>query len=136
MQPSVDKNGYIRFDLIGDNGKRKGMYVHQIVALTYLPNPNNKPYVNHLDHNKANNSVENLQWCTHLENIRHDWSMGRRRALTSEQAAKTNNWARVERIRQLYATGRYTQVEIGKLMGIPQPTVSVIVRNKQWRNEQ
>lgn len=60
------------------NGVRKDRYVHRLVALAFLPNPNNLPYVNHLDHNIHNNKVENLEWCTTSENARHSYESGRR----------------------------------------------------------
>ena len=53
------------------NGKMKNMYIHRLVAMAFIPNPENKPCVGHKDHNKANNTVENLYWCTHAENTQH-----------------------------------------------------------------
>lgn len=135
MVASKDKNGYLRYPMVGDNKKRKGMYAHQLVALAFLPNPKSKPFVNHKDHDKSNNTLENLEWCTHLENIRHDWATGVRKA--PPQGA--DNWnskyptSLILKIRQLYHDG-HTQMDIKRLLGIPQPTISVIVRRKQWRN--
>lgn len=53
------------------NGKRKGHLVHRLVAAAFIPNPNNKPEVNHKDRNPLNNCVENLEWVTRLENMHH-----------------------------------------------------------------
>ena len=50
------------------NGKNKGMYIHRLLALTYIPNPDNKPQVDHIDRNNLNNEISNLRWVTHLEN--------------------------------------------------------------------
>lgn len=51
------------------NGEQKLYSVHRLVAMTYIPNPDNLPEVNHLDENKENNCVSNLEWCTHIENM-------------------------------------------------------------------
>jgi hypothetical protein len=135
MVPGIDKNGYVRYSLISDNGKRKGMYAHQIVALTYIPNPSNKPNVNHKDFDKANNSISNLEWCTHLENIRHDWKYNRRKKL--EGVANPGNKypeSLIIKLRRLFDTGEYTQMELARNFNMPFPTIHVIVRRKQWRN--
>ena len=53
------------------NKKRKAFLVHRLIALTYIPNPENKPDINHLDGNPLNNNVSNLEWCTKTENMKH-----------------------------------------------------------------
>lgn len=53
---------------ITDNGKRKNVYIHRLVAEAFIPNPNNYPIINHKDENKQNNNVENLEWCSYLYN--------------------------------------------------------------------
>ena len=58
------------------NGKRKNIKVHKAIAETFIDNPNNLPVINHIDGNKENNCVENLEWCTYQENSFHAWDLG------------------------------------------------------------
>lgn len=58
------------------NGKRKQYAVHRLVALTFIPNPNSYPQINHIDGNKDNNAVDNLEWCDGSYNIRHAHANG------------------------------------------------------------
>ena len=56
---------------LSKQGKRKMYSLHRLVAETFIPNPNNYPCVNHLDENKQNNSVDNLEWCTYKYNCNY-----------------------------------------------------------------
>lgn len=60
--------GYYQVKLYKD-GKKLNKYVHQLVASAFISNPKNYSEINHIDYNKENNCVENLEWCTHIENI-------------------------------------------------------------------
>lgn len=64
------KTGYLECNLCKD-GLTHTKAVHRLVAETFIPNPDNKPQVNHKDGNKLNNNVDNLEWCTAAENVRH-----------------------------------------------------------------
>jgi hypothetical protein len=70
LKPISRSNGYVSVTLMQD-GKGKSMYVHRLVAITFLKNKENKAAVNHKNGNKTDNTVDNLEWVTHTENIRH-----------------------------------------------------------------
>mgnify|MGYP003679769220 CR=1 FL=1 len=66
LNPSLTKKGYLNITLY-KNGKSKTHYIHGLLALTYIPNPENKPTVDHIDINPSNNSLSNLRWATEAE---------------------------------------------------------------------
>ena len=67
---------YLTVALINDNGERKTKFIHRLVAETYIPKKDNKLIVNHIDGNKYNNHVSNLEWVTVSENIQHAYDTG------------------------------------------------------------
>ena len=69
LKPDYSNKGYACV-ILCKNGKNKQRRVHILVAETFIPNPLNLPEVNHKDENKANNCVDNLEWCTHQENMK------------------------------------------------------------------
>ena len=68
LKPRLDKDTYKIVTLKSDDKKTKIMKVHRLVGLTFIPNPDNKPFIDHIDRNKSNNSITNLRWATRLEN--------------------------------------------------------------------
>ena len=73
-----DKDGYFKLSYRMINGKNTSSFIHRLVALAFISNPNNKKVVNHKDSNRKNNKVTNLEWCTAKENIHHDFIKGTR----------------------------------------------------------
>lgn len=71
LKTETTDKGYLRVDLIDENGKRQHHKVHRLVAKAFIPNSHNKPQVNHKDGNKQNNSITNLEWVTDSENKEH-----------------------------------------------------------------
>lgn len=76
LKQRPDKKGYMRIDIKNNLGRKKYYGVHRLVAEAFIPNPDNKPQVNHKDGNKANNNADNLEWVTNGENQKHAYRMG------------------------------------------------------------
>lgn len=79
--------GYMRV-MVSVNGKYRNVYVHRLVAEVFVDNPNHYDEINHIDENKTNNVYTNLEWCTHLYNMRY----GRRLDKARETKYRTGSW--------------------------------------------
>ena len=71
MKPALDRGGYLKICLTDFNHKKHTIKIHRLVAENFLENTKNKGQVNHIDGNKLNNRVDNLEWCTQSENMQH-----------------------------------------------------------------
>lgn len=85
---SLAKNGYFIVTL-SNNGTNCKCYIHRLVAQTFIPNPLKKLYVNHIDGNKQNDRVDNLEWCTPSENNFHAFRIGLR-TITKKQRKQSS----------------------------------------------
>lgn len=83
LKGCVFNNGY-KYALLTINGKKKSFGIHRLVAEYFIPNPQSLPIVNHIDGNKLNNNVENLEWVTQSKNVQHSYE----KELTSKATGK------------------------------------------------
>lgn len=95
LKPQNDNKGYL-FVMLSKNSIRKNYKLHRLVAEHFLENPMNYNVVNHKDGNKHNNSVENLEWCTHGENNQHAWDMMLNKN-TKKQRETASKWCKENR---------------------------------------
>ena len=82
LTPSANEKGYLYVSLY-KNGEQKRYRIHRLVAEAYLPNPNNLLQVNHKDENKANNCLQNLEWCNAKYNV--NYGTGTKRSANSRK---------------------------------------------------
>lgn len=75
LKTHTQNSGYQQITFTIDRSRKKHL-VHRLVATAFIPNPDNKPHVNHIDGDKANNAASNLEWCTVSENILHARALG------------------------------------------------------------
>lgn len=78
LKPKIEKNGYLRVTLYNGRKDFATFSIHRLVALAFIPNPNNYLCVNHKDENPQNNNVNNLEWCTHKYNSNYGTAIKRR----------------------------------------------------------
>ena len=90
LKQCTDKKGYKRVKLFAD-GKTLNTRVHRLVALAFIPNPENLPQVNHKDEIKSNNLVENLEWCSAQYNTMYGTRLERRKRTFERKRARYEN---------------------------------------------
>lgn len=91
MKQSMHTKGYKTVSLTKDS-KTKTMFVHRLVAETFIDNPDNLPFINHKDEDKTNNFVDNLEWCTNEYNLNYGTARKRQsRALKGKKHTKEHN---------------------------------------------
>ena len=115
--------GYLKVKIEGSTYS-----VHRLVAMTYIPNPKNKPCVCHKDNDRTNNRVENLYWGTYKENTQQMMREGRNRG----QFKSTHTKQQINLILEKYTTGKYSQIQLAKLVGLKsQGRISRIINKYQ-----
>jgi len=126
------KTGY-RFVILSKDNKSKNFYVHKLVAQAFITNNKNKSQVNHIDGNKLNNTVTNLEWCTPLENSRH--------AIAHNLVPKGQDLsyskltlAQVNYIREQILNSYYRgmQKDLANKFNVSTATISLIKNNINW----
>ena len=134
----VNKDGRVTYVLTDKNGVTKRKYAHQLVGQTFIPNPLNKRYINHIDGNPFNNKIENLEWCTIAENNRHSREV-LKRGITANSGEKHHmsklNKNTVLQIRSLYKNKKGTLRSLAKQFGVASPTIFSVIHNRTWKTD-
>lgn len=124
LTPKIHRCGYLFVRLERDDGVSKNHYIHRLVALTFLPNPEGKDQVNHIDGIKTHNYATNLEWTTNRENVQHamDTGLWKHWHLTDELCHQA--------CRMLVAN--IPIVQISAELNVPYDTIYAIKRRQNW----
>ena len=127
-----NSNGYRRVVLKKDR-IRLQIDIHILVARAFVPNPNNYQQVNHIDANKSNNEVSNLEWCTQKMNANHALELGLLKITRgSERSTAKLTEDKVIAIREMYKTGLYPMCMLSQMFSVAKTTVQNIVNRTKW----
>lgn len=129
-------NGYLKTKLYNGSGKFWNTPVHRLVATVFIENPNNYPIINHIDGDKTNNHIDNLEWCTQSHNNRHAYRTGLKRLenytgegnptskLTTEQVLS---------IRREYSAGTTSINKLAKKYNTVAGNIYFILKRQTWK---
>lgn len=129
LKPCKVKCGYFMIQL----GRRNYYYLYRLIAMHFVSKKEDQNFVNHLDGNKLNNDLNNLEWCTQAENNRHANATGLS-AKGESIAGAILNPAIVIKIRNLYDTGKHSQSALGRMFNCAQPTILNVVNKRTWKH--
>lgn len=125
-----EKNGGYQYVNLYRGGTVKHVYIHRLVAEAFIPNLDNLPEVNHIDCDKANNHVSNLEWCDRHRNLQHSYDHGLKRVGETHGCAKLTE----DDVREIRALrGKATGKEISQMFGVAPCTVSAIQLHRIWK---
>ena len=126
MRPAAGSDGYMA-TVIRVNDKKINVAIHRLVAQAFIPNPDNKAQVNHIDGNKKNNSISNLEWVSQHENIIHAIETGLRDNYLPRKYSKK----KIHKVCKLLEKGLLTS-EISAKTGVSKSVIKSIRRGKSW----
>lgn len=131
----IKQDGYLYVRIRLKDHSEKCLFIHRLVALAFIPNPRNKPEVNHKDFDKTNNCDSNLEWVTRLENIEYSQKHDRYKKAYNNTGAKNPKAKLTEEqvisIRKLYNQGMCI-ADIAKKYRRGWSTINNIVKGLTW----
>lgn len=133
LKPWITYDGYRQIRLC-NKSNHKAFKIGRLAALVYLPNPENKPCVNHIDGNKLNDNLTNLEWATYSENTKHSFRLGLQSNLGENHSQHKITEDIVIDIRKTNATGKYNLRTLSDIFGLSRSHLSAIINKKYWKH--
>lgn len=133
MALNLERKGYVSVELWKE-GKNKRCKVHRLVAITFIPNPDNKRTVNHINSIRSDNRVDNLEWATQSENIIHAFKYGNKDQHGERHSHNKLTESQVREIRKL--KGNKTQQQIAEMFNVSRGNIGLIHRGLTWSHIQ
>lgn len=134
LKQRINNDGYLEITT-GKNSCRRRTGVHRLVALAFVPNPNNLSEVDHINNDRTDNRACNLQWLTHEDNVKkipHETGSRARRGSNNGRSKLTENTVR--EIRNLYDSGAKKISDLTKDYEVSQATIQGIVKRRTWKH--
>lgn len=128
-QSTINKN-YKQVSLYPHTGDRKNLLVHRLVAIAFIDNPLNLPFINHIDNNPSNNHVSNLEWCTASYNTQYSYDTGRQPLTGNDHGYSKLDQYQVTVIRTLFKD--LTVRQIAEYFKVSTSTIHSIRTFKTW----
>ena len=126
--------GYVGI-ILSKIGKMKNLSIHRLIAKAFIPNPENKPQINHINGIKTDNRIENLEWVTGSENMIHAYANNITKAANGENHGLSKlTEQKVKEIRNIAADKKYSFKEIAKIFRVNPSNISLIVNRKRWKH--
>lgn len=135
LKAGVGRVGY-PYVVLCQNGRKKTYYVHKLVALAFIPNPDNKPQIDHINTIKTDNRVENLRWVTRKENMNNPITKVRMCQNSHMKGKKSSSCYQAKPIVQLSIYGDYIRtwaaiIDVYRELGISDGNINMVIKGKR-----
>ena len=127
-------SGYKVANLFCEQRKQIPIHVHRLVAIAFIPNLENKPHINHIDGNKLNNDISNLEWCTPKENAVHAHETGLSTYKGEKHHLTPFTKEEILSIREEYKDPNTSHRDLARKYGVEKTTIGNIIRKKTWKH--